>query len=116
MASMVESMDGCIFNLHAPPINSNLDSCQKLTEDLKPVFVGGQPELFSAGSQAVRECINRFKPMLGLHGHIHESRGVTSIGRTMCFNPGSEYAETILRGVILDLDSNRIRSHVFTSG
>lgn len=116
IASMVEAMDGCIFNLHAPPFSSDLDNCQRLNDELKPIFVGGQPEYFSAGSEAVRGCIDRFKPMLGLHGHIHESKGMMSIGRTMCVNPGSEYAETILRGVILDIESNRVKSHVFTSG
>lgn len=116
IAEKVESMDRCIFNLHAPPRNSDLDICQRLTEELKPIFVGGQPELFNAGSQAVRDCIDSYKPMLGLHGHIHESRGVTQIGRTLCVNPGSEYAETILRGVVLDLESNKVRSHIFTSG
>jgi uncharacterized protein len=116
IASDVESIEGCIFNLHAPPFGSDLDNCQKLTEDLRPVFTGGQPELFSAGSRSVRDCVERFKPMLGLHGHIHESRGITQIGRTLCVNPGSEYAETILRGVVIDIDSNKVRSHIFTSG
>jgi Icc-related predicted phosphoesterase len=116
LASEVESMDGCIFNLHAPPYDSDLDVCQRLSEELKPIFVGGQPDVFNAGSVAVRRCIEEFKPMLGLHGHIHESRGVAMIGRTTCVNPGSEYAETILRGTILDIENNHVKNHILTSG
>jgi hypothetical protein len=31
-------------------------------------------------------------------------------------NPGSEYAERILRGVLLDIDENRVKDFMFTSG
>jgi Icc-related predicted phosphoesterase len=42
--------------------------------------------------------------MLALHGHIHESKGVQLIGRTRVVNPGSEYAEGVLDGALVDLD------------
>ena len=31
---------------------------------------------------AVRDAIQHYQPMLGLHGHIHESRGVRKLGRS----------------------------------
>ena len=57
-----------------------------------------------------------FQPMLGLHGHIHEAKGVRKIGRTMCMNPGSEYSEAILRGIIVNLDEKGVKSYQTTSG
>jgi Icc-related predicted phosphoesterase len=68
------------------------------------------------GSLAVRSSIEKYQPLLGLHGHIHESKGVAKIGRTVCLNPGSEYSEGILRGAIVTLDAKGIKSHQFTSG
>jgi len=70
----------------------------------------------SAGSLAVRRSIEHYQPLVGLHGHIHESRGMVKIGRTLCFNPGSEYASGILKGVLLELDGDSVRSYMLTSG
>ena len=43
-------------------------------------------------SIAVREAIEQVQPLLSLHRHIHESRGVRRIGhifrRTKCVQPG----------------------------
>ena len=41
--------------------------------------------------------------MIGLHGHIHESRGAQKIGRTLCVNPGSDYSSGVLRGAVVDI-------------
>ena len=41
------------------------------------------------GSQAVACCIERYQPVLSLHGHVHESRGMARIGWTMALKPGS---------------------------
>jgi Icc-related predicted phosphoesterase len=71
---------------------------------------------FGAGSQVVREAINRYQPLLSLHGHIHESRGVVTIGRTTAVNPGSEYGEGILRGIIISLVGDKVESTQMTSG
>jgi len=116
LVSGVQSMANCIFNIHVPPFDSGLDLCQKLDEELKPIFSGGQPVMFSSGSLTVRSFIERCQPLLGLHGHLHESRGAARIGRTLCLNPGSEYAQAILRGVIVDIENDRVKSHLFTSG
>ena len=112
----VSNPSHCIFNIHAPPHASGLDTCQQVGEGFKPVFVHGQPSMTSCGSTAVRRVVEEFQPLLGLHGHIHESRGAASIGRTLCLNPGSEYTEGILRGVIVNIEVEKVRSHLLTSG
>lgn len=117
MASQVKDMASCIFNFHCPPYDSGLDTAPKLDSDLKPVFsMGGEPAKIAAGSVAIRDAIAKYQPLLGLHGHIHESRGFAKIGRTLCMNPGSEYTEGILRGAIVNLDEKGIKSYSFTSG
>jgi Icc-related predicted phosphoesterase len=117
MASQVRDMERCIFNLHCPPWGTALDQAPKLDDDLNPsVQPGGGFEMAPAGSTAVRDALQKCQPLLGLHGHIHESKGTCKIGRTLCLNPGSEYAERILRGVLLDIDGNRVKDFMFTSG
>jgi Icc-related predicted phosphoesterase len=49
------------------------------------------------GSTSVRTAIERVQPLLGLHGHIHESRGAVRIGPTLALNPGSSYEEGVLQ-------------------
>ncbi len=93
----------CIFNLHCPPYASGLDDAPELDATLKPVIRGGRPSIVPVGSHAVREAIKRYQPVLGLHGHIHESRGAQKIGRTLCVNPGSDYSSGVLRGVVIEL-------------
>ena len=116
-ASQVNDMERCIFDLHCPPYNSTLDQAPKLDKDLNPsVQPGGGFEMAPAGSTAVKNAAQEYQPMLGLHGHIHESKGTFKIGRTLCLNPGSEYMERVLRGVLLDIDGNRVKDFLFTSG
>ena len=40
------------------------------------------------GSKALREFIEIKQPVVSLHGHIHEARGVDKIGNTTLVNPG----------------------------
>jgi Icc-related predicted phosphoesterase len=116
VVAQVENLNNCVFNFHAPPYDSNLDLAPALDEDLKPVLIAGQPKIVSVGSMAVREAIERYQPMVGLHGHIHESRGVEIIGRTVCINPGSEYSEGVLRGVLVSFKDGKLLSHQFVAG
>jgi uncharacterized protein len=105
-----------IFNLHCPPYDSGLDMAPQLTDDMSTVMAGGQPVLIPVGSTAVRGAIEQYQPIVSLHGHIHEGRGVTKIGRTLVVNPGSEYPDGILRGAIVDFNANGIKGYVLTSG
>jgi uncharacterized protein len=108
-----------IFNFHVPPIDSTLDRCIKLDPSVwppAPMVERGQPVYFGAGSQAVRTAIESMQPMAGLHGHIHESRGVVKLGGTASFNAGSEYGEGLLRGLIVSVRDSRVLDYQFTSG
>jgi len=116
MIPRVENMETCIFNLHVPPYDSGLDVAPQLDKNLKQVSTAGEVVMSPVGSTAVRESIEEYQPLLGLHGHIHESKGARKIGRTLCLNPGSEYQSGVLKGVLLNLDQNKLKSHLFTSG
>jgi uncharacterized protein len=116
MFAEVEDMERCIFNLHVPPNNSKIDICPKLDENMKVVYDMGNPVMAPAGSVAVREAIERLQPLVGLHGHIHEGRGETRIGRTLCLNPGSVYSEGVLNGLLLTLGEGQVRDYQFTQG
>lgn len=106
-----------IFNIHVPPYDSGIDSAPELDEDMRPkVGPGGQLMLMPVGSKAVRKYIEMFNPLLGLHGHVHEARGFSRINKTLCFNPGSEYHEGILRGVLVQINKNKVKDYIFTSG
>jgi Icc-related predicted phosphoesterase len=116
MLSGVADLRRAIFNLHIPPHSSGIDTVQKLDEALRPVYRNGHPVYIPAGSTAVRAAIQRYQPVLALHGHIHESKGTFKLGRTLCINPGSEYASGRLHGVLVDMDDKRVVSHLFTTG
>jgi Icc-related predicted phosphoesterase len=116
MASQVKDFKNCIFNLHVPPIDSGIDTAPKLDQNLKPVVEGGEIAVAPAGSSAVRTAIEKHKPLLALHGHIHESKGFVNLGRTLCINPGSEYGEGILRGVIVELADGKVKNYLLTQG
>lgn len=116
MIAQVPDPSRCVFNLHAPPYDSTLDIAPQVDADLRPVLVAGQPQMIPVGSRAVREMIEKYQPVVGLHGHIHESRGATRLGRTVCLNPGSEYSEGILRGVLVNLAGGQLKSHQFVAG
>lgn len=116
MVSQVQDMKKCVFNFHCPPYDSTIDAAPKLDENLKIVLEGGRPAMIPAGSIAIRNAIETNQPLLGLHGHIHESRGSVKLGQTLCINPGSEYTEGILRGAIVILDKKRVKNYMLTSG
>jgi Icc-related predicted phosphoesterase len=106
-----------LFNFHCPPYDTQIDLAPKLDKDLKPVLTpGGEPEFDHVGSPSVRKVIEKFEPLAGLHGHIHEARGLSKVGRTTCFNPGSEYTTGILRGLILNLSDKKVDNYLFTEG
>jgi Icc-related predicted phosphoesterase len=105
-----------IFNFHVPPLASELDWGPALDDDFKMQSEGGQAKQVPIGSSAVRRAIEEFQPLLGLHGHVHESRGVTRIGRTVCVNPGSRYSEGVVDGVIVTLEGDAVVSTQLVTG
>lgn len=106
-----------IFTIHVPPYGSGIDEAPELDEEMRPKMgPGGQIRTAPVGSLSTRKAIEKYEPLLGLHGHVHEAKGFTRIGRTVCFNPGSEYQEGVLRGVLVQLSEQKVRDFVFTSG
>ncbi len=113
----MQTPDRTIFNFHCPPYGTGLDRAPLLDETLKPIVRAGAVEMADVGSTAVRKVIERHQPALGLHGHIHESRGIAKLGRTLCINTGSEYAEGVLHGALITLDAKKgVRRHTLASG
>jgi len=104
----VRTMETAVFCLHCPPYDSQIDMAAKLTEDLRPIYSHGRPVMVPVGSTSVRAIIEKYQPLISLHGHIHESSGHVKIGRTQCVNPGSEYGEGIMRAYLVELDGPKI--------
>jgi Icc-related predicted phosphoesterase len=112
LVGKIKDMPNAIFNFHAPPYGSSLDLAPELTKNL----IQAADRKIHVGSRAVANIINKYHPLLGLHGHIHESRGVQKMGRTTIINPGSEYSEGVLKGVIIVLEKNKVKDYIFTNG
>lgn len=115
LVAQVKDNSKSIFCIHVPPYDTGMDLAIYLDKDLKYQHAG-QPIEGPVGSHAVSKIIDKYQPLITLHGHIHESRCFYKWGRTMCFNPGSEYSEGILRGVIIILKGAKMDAYQFTSG
>lgn len=119
LVANLQNPDNCIFNFHSPPINCGLDTVSKLDDSVYPpkiVIEAGRPVMVGAGSEAVRHAVEKYHPLLDLCGHVHESRGIRRMGKTLVVNPGSEYSEGVLRGAIINLAENKVLSWQLTSG
>jgi uncharacterized protein len=118
MRELQESTDPSrtIFNIHVPPYDSGLDAAPLLDEQLQIQLVGGQPDMVPVGSSAVAKSIADYQPLLSLHGHIHEGRGVVTSGRTTVVNPGSEYDQASLLGVVLDVKPGKVKQCQLVAG
>ncbi len=115
-AAKARDPEHAIFNLHCPPYNSGLDIAPAVTDDFKVQTRGGTPMTIPVGSTAVRRVIEQVQPLVGLHGHVHDSRGACKLGRTLCINPGSDYPHGILRGVILSIKNGKVKGWTMSNG
>lgn len=116
LADQLEEPRRAIFNIHVPPRDSSLDTAYEVDEDLRYVLKGGRPHEVATGSSAVRQIIEEVQPLLSLHGHIHESKGVTRLGRTVAINPGSDYGSGHLDGCLVQLAPDRVVNQYLVSG
>ncbi|MEM3921299.1 MAG: phosphoesterase [Desulfurococcaceae archaeon] len=116
LASKLKRVSESIFNVHIPPHNTPIDLAPLLDNTLKPILSGGQLLMTHVGSIAVRRVIEKYQPLVGLHGHIHESRGIVKIGKTLCVNPGSDYLAGNLQGAILTLENGKVKTYILTVG
>ena len=114
MTRQLKDPRNAIFNIHVPPYKSQLDEAPELDKDMRPVLAGNSMK--PVGSTALRDSIEKVQPLLGLHGHIHEGRGTSRIGKTLCINPGSMYEQGTLLGAIVKLGKNKIENYVLTTG
>jgi Icc-related predicted phosphoesterase len=118
VVSQVEDPEFSLFNFHCPPYDSQIDQGPRLDENLRLRQTAGGIEMHAVGSTSCRAVIERYQPLMGLHGHLHESRGTVKIGRTVCVNPGSEYTEGVLRGALIDVHDRKrkVKNCVLTTG
>ena len=107
MAERVQDPGKSIFNFHVPPQGTHLDQAALLDETFTPIVKGGSIQIGNVGSTSVRSLIEHYQPMLSLHGHIHESPGMSRIGRTTAINPGSEYMDGVLKGAIVTINPQK---------
>lgn len=116
ITNKITNFSVAIYNFHAPPYNTNLDKAPLLDKNLKPIIRGGEFVYVHVGSKSVRRIIEETNPLLGLHGHIHESRGFDRINNTLVINPGSEYSNGLLHAALLILEGSSIKAHQFILG
>jgi Icc-related predicted phosphoesterase len=105
-----------ILMTHVPPFDSGLDTAPVLSPDLRMKTRAGEVLHGPVGSHGVRHAIETFQPLLGVHGHIHESPGERVIGQTLCVNAGSESSHGIFRGYLVELDDDRVQMAVRVEG
>ncbi len=97
-----------VFMIHVPPYDSGLDTAPELDKNLRPKVTMGDVLRIPVGSTGVRRALQELQPMVSIHGHVHEAPGQSKIGRTVCFNAGSEANQGILRGFVLDLGKDKL--------
>ncbi|MGE5123971.1 MAG: metallophosphoesterase family protein [Acidobacteriaceae bacterium] len=112
--SRVRNPQMAVFNLHAPPYGSGLDEAPELTKDLRPAYAGRS--MVPVGSRAVMTVIDKYQPLLGLHGHIHEGKGTRKYKKTLCINPGSMYEQGMLNGAVIELKPQKVGNYLLTTG
>jgi uncharacterized protein len=105
-----------VMMTHVPPYDSGLDTAPLLSPTLQPTVTAGDLIRGPVGSTGVRKAIESFRPVLGVHGHIHESGGERRIGDTLSVNAGSEANHGILRGYLIDLTADGVERTLRVEG
>jgi Icc-related predicted phosphoesterase len=107
-ASQLKQVQRAVFMIHVPPYDSGLDTAPELDKDMRPRVTMGDVLRIPVGSTGVRRAIQELQPLVSIHGHVHEAPGQGKIGRTTCFNAGSEANQGILRGFVFDLGKDKL--------
>lgn len=107
-----------IWNLHMPPHETGIDEAPELDANLRVQYdASGEPRMHAVGSRSIRRLIQEREPTIALHGHIHEGRGRYRLGRTVGVNPGSQYQDGALMGVLVRISPTAgVRDIAFTAG
>jgi Icc-related predicted phosphoesterase len=56
------------------------------------------------GAKLTRKIIDKYHPVLGIGGHMHENQGKCKIGKTLVINPGAAVNK---KAVIIDFDEEK---------
>lgn len=107
-----EDLSKTIFLFHSPPYKCNLDRA-----NLDGKFIDHVPLDVHVGSIAIREFLEKRKPLLSLHGHIHESYTITGewkdkISETTAFSAAYDGKELALVRFDLNKLSDATREHI----
>jgi Icc-related predicted phosphoesterase len=99
IAAQTLDWERAVVVCHAPPKGTGLGNISPETD---------------VGSAAVRAWIERYQPLLTLHGHIHESPRITGIdtakiGRTTVHQPGQERFLGRLAYSIVEIEEGTVR-------
>jgi len=91
-----KDLSGAIMLFHTPPYRTSLDRAA-----LDGKFFDHVPLDVHVGSIAIREFIEERQPLVTLHGHVHESAGITgswkeNIGRTIMLSAAHDGPELAL--------------------
>jgi Icc-related predicted phosphoesterase len=105
-----------VLDVHVPPYGTLMYKCPVIDRDLRPVIGPGGVLTAPVGSRALRDVILRDRPVLGLFGHVHEGRGSTLLGTTLCANPGSEAGRGKLLGFLADVGRQGVEDWMLTEG
>jgi Icc-related predicted phosphoesterase len=116
LMTQVKRPEMLVMNLHVPPYQSGLDDAPELDASLKVQTSLGQTRFKPVGSTAVRAAIERYQPLVGLHGHVHEAHASRKIGRTLCINPGSDFGDGVLHGALVTLHKGKLKGYQMVSG
>ena len=107
-ANTLKNVNNAVFMIHVPPYDSGIDTAPELDKTMRPKVTMGDVLRVPVGSTGVRRAIQEFQPLVSVHGHVHEAGGQARIGRTTCFNAGSEANQGILRGFVFDLGKDKL--------
>jgi uncharacterized protein len=107
-ASALKNVSNAVFMIHVPPYDSGIDTAPELDKTLRPRVTMGDVLRVPVGSTGVRRALQELQPLVSVHGHVHEAGGQGKIGRTTCFNAGSEANQGILRGFVFDLGKDKL--------
>jgi Icc-related predicted phosphoesterase len=91
-----DNLEKSVFLFHSPPYNTKLDYANLDGKKIDDVELD-----VHVGSIAIRKFIEKRKPLITLHGHIHESARITGswkdkIGETFCFSAAHDKKELSL--------------------
>jgi uncharacterized protein len=113
LSSQITDWQHAIVITHCPPYDTKIDKAPKLDEKFNVVYSGGAPVMIPVGSTSVRKMVEKYQPLLGLHGHLHEGKGIDHIGRTTLINSGSEYYKGLLSAALVNIEDDKIKGYMF---